>query len=183
MNTGPGFNMAQVVCNEIYILQVYSMASASGLETEPFLSQVGKVRKEMETNFLRYHQILQQREAALMSELDQLVSSYKGDAIKEQIRDLNQMKETLKSSVQRNENQEIAMKSLELMENRIRELKIRLETVFDEMCGVELKWDAELEERLSELGEIDVITAQALEGKNCCIFLLGMVDISLLVSL
>ena len=76
------------------------------------------------------------------------------------------MKEKLKSSVQRKENQEIIMKSLEPMDNRIRELKIRLETAFNKMCGVELKWDTELEEILSKLGEINVISAQTLDDNK-----------------
>ena len=55
------------------------MAGAGVQVSEPFLSQVERVREEMRSKFRRSHQILQQREAALMSELDQLESSYKGD--------------------------------------------------------------------------------------------------------
>ena len=54
--------------------------------------------------------MLNEREAALLSELDQLVACYKGDGVREQIQELNLIKESMKSKVQRNEDQEIVVR-------------------------------------------------------------------------
>ena len=131
-----------------------------------------EVRKELKANFLRSHQILQKRETALLSELDQLVANYRVEKIEEQMQDLDRMKEALKSTVQCEENQEIVVKSVAPINARIKELAVSLQEIRDKMCGVELDWDRELEEKLSKIGEINVITAQALEGitVNCSVF-------------
>ena len=129
------------------------MASLHESESEPFLSQVDRVRKEIRDKFSKSHQILNEKETALLSELDQLVTSYKGEGVREQIQELNLIKESMKSKVQRNENQEIVVKSAAMMDDRIRELEMNLET----MKRVELEWDETLEERLSEIGRIKVI--------------------------
>ena len=57
------------------------MASLHESESEPFLSQVERVRTEIRDKFSKSHQILNQRETALLSELDQLVASYKGEGV------------------------------------------------------------------------------------------------------
>ena len=86
------------------------MASLYVSESEPFLSQVERVRTDIRDKFSKSHQILNEREAALLSELDQLVASYKGEGVREQIQELNIIKESMKSKVQRNENQETVVK-------------------------------------------------------------------------
>ena len=63
----------------------------------------------------------------------------------------------MKSTVQRNENQETIATGVAVMDARIRELEVSLETATDRMRRVELEWDGELEERLSGLGGIRVI--------------------------
>ena len=142
------------------------MASASIQVTEPFLSQVERVREEMRANFLRSHQILQQREAALMSELDQLKANYRVEKIKEQMQDLNRMEESLNSTVQCEENKEIVEASVALMKRRHRELEVGLESLLAKMWGVELNWREELECRLSEIGEIKLIAAPTLKHEK-----------------
>ena len=133
------------------------MASLYESESEPFLSQVEKVRTEIRDKFSKSHQILNEREAALLSELDQLVASYKGEGVREQIQELNLIKESMKSRVQRNENQETVVKSVAVMDDRIRELELILESTETRMRRVELEWNGTLEGRLSEIGRIRII--------------------------
>ena len=63
----------------------------------------------------------------------------------------------MKSKVQRNENQETVVKSVAVMDERIRELELILESTETRMRRVELEWDGTLEERLSEIGRIRII--------------------------
>ena len=63
----------------------------------------------------------------------------------------------MKSKVQRNENQETVVKSVAVMDDRIRELELILESTETRMKRVELEWDGTLEERLSEIGRIRII--------------------------
>ena len=133
------------------------MASLYGSESEPFLSQAERVRTEIRDKFSKSHQILNERETALLSELDQLVASYKGEGVREQIQELNLIKESMKLKVQRNENQETVMKGVAVMDDRIRELELILKSTETIMRRVELEWDGTLEERLSEIGRIRII--------------------------
>ena len=115
------------------------------------------MREEIRARFSRSHELLREREAALLSELDELVASYRGEGVREQIQELNRIMESMKTTVQRNENQETVATSVAVMNARIRELEVGLETAKDRMRRVELEWDGELEERLSGLGGIRVI--------------------------
>ena len=133
------------------------MASSNVSESETFLSQAEGVREEIRARFSRSHELLRVREAALLSELDELVASYRGEGVREQIQELNRIMESMKTTVQRNENQETVATSVAVMNARIRELEVSLETAKDRMRRVELEWDGELEERLSGLGGIRVI--------------------------
>ena len=90
----------------------------------------------------------------MFSELDQLVATYRGEEVTAQIQDLDRMKESLKSTVQRNENQETVMGSIALMNARIRKLEIRLKATQAGMRSVELEWDRKLERMLGRIGRI-----------------------------
>ena len=133
------------------------MASSNVSESETFLSQAEGVREEIRARFSRSHELLRVREAALLSELDELLASYRGEGVREQIQDLNRIIKSMKTTVQRNENQETVATSVAVMNARIRELEVSLETAKDRMRRVELEWDGELEERLNGLGGIRVI--------------------------
>ena len=63
----------------------------------------------------------------------------------------------MKSKVQQNENLETVVKSVAVMNDRIRELELILESTETRMRRVELEWDGTLEERLSEIGRIRII--------------------------
>ena len=133
------------------------MASLSESESEPFLSQVERVRKEIRDKFSKSHQTLNEREAALLSQLDQLVASYKGEEVREQIQQLSNSKESVMSALKGNENYEALELSIAPLNTRIRELELSLESTETRMSRVELEWDGTLEERLSEIGKIRII--------------------------
>ena len=143
------------------------MASAR-IEMSSFLTQAESVREEIKAKFFKSRQILEVKENDLLSELDQLVASYKGVRIKEQIQELNRMKETLESNVEHNENQETVVKSVAVMDTRIRELKMSLETTVTRMRSVELRWDGELEMKLSQIGWIWVEYEDSFLDQTTC---------------
>ena len=83
------------------------MASPSEAREESFFSDVARVRKEIGTSFSKTHQLLTEREEVLMSELEELENFYKGVKIREQIDELNLLKEFQMSTVTKNENKDI----------------------------------------------------------------------------
>ena len=64
---------------------MYEMASARVAGENPFLSQVERVRVELRERVARAHQVLQERETALLSELQQLEDTYRGERVDKQI--------------------------------------------------------------------------------------------------
>ena len=129
----------------------------SGLFGEAFLSQAERVGTEIRDRFLRSHQLLHEREAALLSELDQLVASYKGEGVRKQIQQISNSKESIISALKGNENYEALELSIAPLNSRIRELEVSLERTETGMRRVELEWDGEMEERLREIGRIRII--------------------------
>ena len=70
-----------------FLVVHYTMASADSVGEESFHSQVGRVRSEIHTKFIRAHGLLQDREADLLAELQRLVDEYTGEGITQQISD------------------------------------------------------------------------------------------------
>ena len=130
------------------------MASFSDSESEEFLSQVERVRIEIRDKFSKSHQMLHEREAALLSELDQLVANYKVEEVRKQIQKISSSKESIISALKENEDYEALQLSIATLNSRIRELEVSLET---RMRRVELDWDGGLEGRLREIGGIRII--------------------------
>ena len=118
-----------------------------------FLIQAESVREEIKTNFLRSRQILAVKESDLLSELDQLVASYKGVRTIGLIEELNQKKEFLEN-FEHNEIQATIVKSVAVMDAEIRQLKTSLETTVARMKSVKLMWDGGLEKKLDQIGWI-----------------------------
>ena len=133
------------------------MASSNNSGSESFLSQVEKVREEIRSKFLHSHQILHEREAMLLSEIDQLVASYRREGIEKEIQQLHTSKESIMSALKGNENYKAFELSIAPLNHRIRELELSLETAEGRMRRVELEWDPELEGRLSKVGGIRII--------------------------
>ena len=135
------------------------MASASMSVDDSFLTQVERVREEIGLKFRKAHQVLMNRESALLSELQQLEARYRGDGVSEQMQEITASKEQLMTTMKGNENKDTLKQSVALLDVRMKELEIGLETVKDRLGSVVFEWDGELERMLSETGVIRVRAA------------------------
>ena len=133
---------------------MYEMASARVAGENSFLSQVERVRVELRERVARAHQVLQERETALLSELQQLEDTYRGEVVDKQIDQLRIHKEQTIATLTDNTNKEFLEQSVAQLDNHMRELEANLETARDRMRRVELEWDGNLEEILSMTGSI-----------------------------
>ena len=132
------------------------MASARVEGDNPFLSQIERVRVELRERVARAHQVLQERETALLSELQQLEDTYRGEGVDNQIDQLRITKEQTIATLTDTKNREFLEQSVALLDARMRELEANLETARDRMRQVELEWDGKLEGMLSRTGSIRV---------------------------
>ena len=135
---------------------MYEMASAREPVDNLFLSQVDRVRVELRERVARAHQVLQERETALLSELQQLEDTYRGEVVDKQIDQLRITKEQTIATLTDNENKEFLEQSVAVLDARMRELEANLETARDKMRRVKLEWDGNLEGMLSRTGSIRV---------------------------
>ena len=132
------------------------MASARVTGENPFLSQVERVRVKLRERVARAHQLLQERETALLSELQQLEDTYRGERVGKQIDQLRITGEQTIATLTDNKNKEFLEQSVALLDARMIELEANLETARDRMRRVELEWDGKLEGILSRTGSIRV---------------------------
>ena len=132
------------------------MASANVPVGNPFLTQIERVRAELRERVARAHQVLQERETALLSELQLLEDTYRGEGVDKQIDQLRITKEQNVTTLTDNENQELLQHIIAQLDARMRELAADLETARDRMRRVELEWDTNLEGILSRTGSIRV---------------------------
>ena len=132
------------------------MASVSLITQDPFLAQVEEVRGEIRSDFARTHQVLVEREAALISELDQLAARYKGKEITEQIREIIASKEQLVATMKGNENKETLDHCTASLESRQRKLEYDLESTARRLGSIVFQWDIDLEIIASKVGVIQV---------------------------
>ena len=132
------------------------MASANVPGENPFLSQLERARVELREKVARAHQVLRERETALLSELQQLEDTYRGEGVDRQIDQLRISKEQLTATLTDNKNQEFLDQHVALLDTQMRELAANLETARVRMRRVELEWDGNLERILSSTGSIRV---------------------------
>ena len=130
------------------------MARAHCVGEESFLSQVERVRSEIETKFLRVHRILQVREADLLAELQRLVDEYTEDGITQQIEQLSDTIGDLFISLKGNENIEILHQSVVPIHARIHDLEEKHKKIKSTFKRVSFEWDAELDKKLSVAGDL-----------------------------
>ena len=135
---------------------MYEMASARVVGENPFLSQVKRVRVELRERVARAHQVLQERETTLLSELQQLEDTYRGEGVDKQINQLRTHREQTIATLTDNTNKYFLEQSVVQLDARMRELEANLETARDRMRRVELEWDVNLEGMLSRTGSIRV---------------------------
>ena len=132
------------------------MASVRVEGDNPFLAQVERVRVELRERVARAHQVLQERETELLSELQQLEDAYRGEGVGKQIDQLRIHKEQTIATLKDNKNREFLEQSVAILDARMRELEVNLDTARDRMRRVELEWDGNLERMLSRAGSIRV---------------------------
>ena len=135
---------------------MYEMASARVVGENTFLSQIERVRVELRERVARAHQVLQERETALLSELQQLEDTYRGAVVDKQIDQLRITKEQTIATLTDNTNKEFLEQSVAQLDTRMRELEANFETARDMMRRVELVWDGNLEGMLSRTGSIRI---------------------------
>ena len=130
------------------------MASADCVGEESFLSHVERVRSEIQSKFLIAHNILQEREADLLAELQRLVEEYTGKRITQQIKQLSVSKDALRETLTENENKEILDQNIASIDARIKKLETSLQRAKDTFKRVSLEWDVELDKKMSVAGDI-----------------------------
>ena len=132
------------------------MASAeSGSEEHDTLSQFDRARRQIRDKFSRTHYLLQEREAALLAEVQELEDMFRGQGIADEMKQLSLSKEQLENTLKGNKSREILLQSIALIDEKIAELKISLEKA-QEMKRVDLEWNDDFENKLSTLGTIRV---------------------------
>ena len=129
---------------------------ANVLVEETLLLQIERARANLKRKVARAHQVLQERETALLSELRQLEDSYREEGVTGQILELSRLREHTITTLLKAENKDILEQSVALLDTRLRELEASLETAGDRMKRVELEWDTNLEGILSRTGSIRV---------------------------
>ena len=132
------------------------MASANVPGESSFLSQLERARAELREKVARAHQVLQERETALLSELQLLEDTYRGEGVDRQVDQLRTTKEQTVATLTDNKNKEFLGQHVALLDTQMRELAADLETARDRMRRVELEWDGNLEGILSRTGSIRV---------------------------
>ena len=132
------------------------MASANVPGKSSFLSQLERARAELREKVARAHQLLQERETALLSELQLLEDTYRGEGVDRQVGQLRISKEQTIATLTDNKNKEFLEQHVTLLDTQLRELAADLETARDRMRRVELEWDGNLEGILSRTGSIRV---------------------------
>ena len=134
--------------------KIDKMASANMMISaeDSFLSQIESVRTELRKRVASAHQVLQGREAALLSELQQLEVSYRAEGIEQQLKELRTTKEHNIATLTSNADKNTLIESIALLDTLLRELEANLKTARDRMGQVELEWDENLEGVLNRTG-------------------------------
>ena len=132
------------------------MASSESVSEEhDILSQFEVIRRKIRDKFSRTHLLLQEREAALLAEVQELEDTFRGRGVADEIKQLSLSKEHLVNTLKGNKSKTILQQSIALLDQEISELKISLERA-QEMKSVDLEWNQDLEDELNRLGAIRV---------------------------
>ena len=139
-----------------------------------FLSQLEKVRVELRESVVRAHRMIDETESVLLSELEQLENSYRGDVVSKQIDQLRRTKEQTECNITENANQETLKLSVAPLNARIAELESQLERNRSRLKEVELKWDdTTLQGILKLMGSIVVKGVPDYKSKQYPLLLVG----------
>ena len=86
---------------------------------------------ELREKVARTHQVLQEIETALLSELQQLEDTYRGEGVDRQIDQLRINKEQVAATLTDNKNKAFLEQNVALLDTKMRELAANLETAGD----------------------------------------------------
>ena len=119
------------------------------------LNQFDRARREIRDKFARAHHLLQEREAVLLAEVQELEDKFHGRGIANEIEQLSLSKGQLEDTMKGNIMKEILQRTITEIDEKISQLKILREKA-NEMGNVDFEWDQELESKLNTLGTIRV---------------------------
>ena len=126
-----------------------------GSGEDGFLSQLERARREMRNRFRAVHELLQEREAALLAEFQELEDRFRGVGIADEMKQLSLSKEHLQNTLKGNTNQEVLQETIAPLERKMKELEMSLEKA-KEMKTVNFVWEDSFREKLNSLGRIQV---------------------------
>ena len=118
------------------------------------LNQFDRARREIREKFVGAHHLLQEREAALLAEVQELEDKFHGKGIAEEIEQLSLSKGQLEN-MKGNTVKEILQQSIAQIDGKISKLKILREKAKGNE-NVDFEWNLELESKLNTLGAIRV---------------------------
>ena len=132
------------------------MASAELVRKEDDnLNQFDRARREIRDKFARTHHLLEEREAVLLTEVQELEDKFPGRGIANEIEQLSLSKGQLEDTMKDNVMKEILQRTIAEIDEKISQLKI-LRKKEKEMENVDFEWNQELESKLNTLGAIRV---------------------------
>ena len=132
------------------------MASAELVRKEDDnLNQFDRARREIRDKFARAHYLLQEREAVLLAQVQELEDKFNERGIADEIEQMFLAKEHLENDLKGNKVQEFRRRSIAQIDQKISQLKILLEQE-QLMEKVYFKWNPQFESKLSTLGALRV---------------------------
>ena len=120
--------------------------------TFPFLAE--KVRIEIREKFAEAHQVLVDREEALLGELQRLLENYTGEELEEETKQTNESNNALCDTLKGNTTRDVLEQSTAPIDSRIKELQKKLDDPPSSYSSVALEWDESLEEKLKVTGKL-----------------------------
>ena len=141
------------------------MASAELVRKEDDnLNQFDRARREIRDKFARAHHLLEEREAVLLTEVQELEDKFHGREIAIEIEQLSLSKGQLEDTMKGNIMKEILQRTIAEIDEKISQLKILLKKT-NEMRNVDFEWNQEFEYKLNTLGAIRVKKSSKLIGE------------------
>ena len=118
------------------------------------LNQFDRARREIRDKFARAHHLLQEREAVLLAEVQELEDAFRR-GIADEIEQLSLSKGQLEDTMKGNIMEEILQRTIAEIDAKISQLKILREKA-KEIGNVDFDWNQDLESKLNTLGAIRV---------------------------
>ena len=131
------------------------MASAELVRNEDDnLNQLDRARREIRDKFARVHHLLQEREAVLLAEVQELEDAFRR-GIADEIEQLSLSKEHLENTLKGNNVQEFLKRTIAEIDEKISQLKNVCEKA-QLKEDLDFEWDSQFESKLNTLGAISV---------------------------